>query len=144
MAVLSGITRIKDPYSNFSDPWVGSSFNGNALATAFVKTHFAFVGWHNAFNVLGEVKGGDPVRTVRKAGRISIALVSILFLLTNIAYVATIPKDEIKESGQLVGALFFQRVFGESWAAKILPVMVIFSCLGNIVSVYAIKAWNLG
>ena len=84
--------------------------------------------------MLGEVRG-NPVRTVRNAGRIALTLVSVLFLLTNIAYVAAIPKEEIKESGQLVGAMFFQKVFGESWAAKILPVMVVFSCLGNIVSV---------
>ncbi|KAI5122270.1 hypothetical protein M0805_002351 [Coniferiporia weirii] len=132
VAVLAGATHIEDPWANFADPWSGSTFNGNALATAFVKTHFAFVGWNNAFNVLAEVKGGDPVRTVRNSGRISLALVTVLFLLTNIAYIAAIPKEDIKHSGQLVGALFFQRVFGSSWAAKILPVMVMFSCLGNI------------
>ncbi|KAL5486068.1 hypothetical protein ACEPAI_7112 [Sanghuangporus weigelae] len=131
LAVLAGITRVKDPWSNFKDPWAESSSNGNALATAFVKTHYAFVGWSNAFNVLGEVRS-DPVRTVRNSGRIGLALVSTLFLLTNVAYVAAIPKDDIKQSGQLVGALFFQRIFGESWAAKLLPVMVTFSCLGNI------------
>ena len=104
-----------------------------ALATAFVKTNFAFVGWNNAFNVLAEVKGRNPVRTVRNAGRISLALVSILFMLTNVAYIAALPKDDIVHSGQLVGALFFQRVFGESWAAKLLPLMVMFSSLGNVV-----------
>ncbi|KAL5526562.1 hypothetical protein ACEPAF_8286 [Sanghuangporus sanghuang] len=132
IAVLSGLTRIKDPWSNFSDPWSGATFNGNSIATAFVKTHFAFVGWNNAFNVLAEVKGRDPVRTVRNAGRISLSLVSLLFLLTNIAYIATIPKEEIRRSGQLIGALFFQKVFGDSWTAKLLPVMVMFSSLGNV------------
>ncbi|EJD06899.1 amino acid transporter [Fomitiporia mediterranea MF3/22] len=131
LAVLVGITRIKDPFSNFADPWADSSLNGNALATAFVKTHFAFVGWANSFNVLAEVKR-EPVRTVRNAGRISLVLVSVLFLLTNVAYIAAIPKEEIKQSGQLVGALFFQKVFGETWTAKILPVMVVFSCFGNV------------
>ncbi|KAH8118037.1 amino acid transporter [Phellopilus nigrolimitatus] len=135
IAVLLGLTRIKDPLANFADPWAGSSFNGNAIATAFVKTHFAFVGWGNAFNVLAEVKSREPVRTVRNAARISIALVAFLFLLTNVAYIGAIPKEDFKRSGQLIGALFFSRVFGESWAAKILPVMVVFSCLGNIIAV---------
>ena len=133
VAVLAGLTRIEDPWSNFSDPWSGVTLNGNAIATAFVKTHFAFVGWNNAFNVLAEVKGRDPVRTVRNAGRISLSLVSLLFLLTNIAYISAIPKDEIRSSGQLIGALFFQKVFGKSWASKLLPVMVMFSSLGNVV-----------
>ncbi|KAH8110078.1 amino acid transporter [Phellopilus nigrolimitatus] len=132
VAVLLGLTRIKDPLANFADPWAGSSLNGNAIATAFMKTHFAFVGWGNAFNVLAEVKSREPVRTVRNAARFSIGLVAVLFLLTNVAYIGAIPKEDFKRSGQLIGALFFSRVFGESWAAKILPVMVVFSCLGNI------------
>ena len=124
LAVLTGLTRIEDPLADFAHPWADSTRNGNALATAFVKTHFAFVGWGNAFNVLAEVRSREPVRIVRNAGRISLLLVSTLFLLTNVAYVAAIPKEEIKQSGQLVGALFFRKVFGEHWAAKILPLMV--------------------
>lgn len=104
-----------------------------------MKTHFAFVGWGNAFNVLAEVRGREPVQTVRNAGRIALVLVSSLFLLTNVAYVAAIPKEEIQQSGQLVGALFFKKVFGEHWAAKILPLMVVISCLGNIVSTYPLN-----
>lgn len=134
LAVLLGLTRISEPFANFADPWAGSTYNGNALATALIKTHFAYVGWHNAFNVLAEVRSPDPVRTVKRAGTIALGLVTALFVLTNVAYIAAIPKAEMREAGQLVGALFFQKVFGASWAAKILPVMVVCSCLGNIVS----------
>ena len=135
IAVLTGITRIEHPFSNFSDPWAGSIYDGNALATSLVKTLYAYVGWNNAFNVLAEVKSRDPVRTVRNASAIAMALAAILFLFINVAYIAAIPKSEIADPRYLVGALFFQRVFGESWAAKILPVMVTFSCLGNLVCV---------
>lgn len=37
VAVLTGLTRIKDPYANFKDPFKGSSWNGNALSTAMVS-----------------------------------------------------------------------------------------------------------
>ncbi len=133
VAVLLKLTKVSHPFDNFREPWSGTSFNGNSMATALVKTHFAYVGWGNAFNVLGEVRGRNPVRTVRNAGSISLFISTALFVFTNIAYVAAIPKDDIMQSGQLVGALFFQRVFGDSWASKILPVMVIISCLGNLV-----------
>lgn len=123
------------PFENFRDPWAGSSFNGNAIATALVKTHYAFVGWANAFNVLSEVKGKNPVRTVHNAGRIALGLTTVVFVFINVAYISAIPRDEIKMAGQLVGAVFFKRVFGDSWAAKILPVMVVFSCVGNIVRI---------
>ncbi|ETW79981.1 amino acid transporter [Heterobasidion irregulare TC 32-1] len=131
-AVLLGFTHISDPFANFRNIWQGSSTNPNALATALVKTNFAFVGWANSYNVLSEVKGDNPVRTVRNAGLISLSMVTILFFLTNLAYVAAVPAEEIKGSGQLVAALFFSHVYGEHWAARILPVMVACSCVGNI------------
>ena len=134
VAVLAGFTRVSDPFENFHNAWQGSTINPNALATALVKTNFAYVGSANSFNLLGEVHGTNPVRTVRNAGFISLGIVTILFVTVNIAYIAAVPLDEIKGSGQLVGALFFQHVFGTHWASKILPVLVAFSCVGNIVS----------
>jgi amino acid transporter len=134
LGVLGGFTRISDPFANFHSIWHGSTTNPNALSTALVKTNFAYVGWSNAFNLLGEVKSTSPVRTVRNAGLISLGIVTVLFLTVNVAYISAVPIDEIKGSGQLVGALFFQHVFGEHWASKILPVSVALSCVGNIVS----------
>ncbi|KAF8149907.1 amino acid transporter [Crassisporium funariophilum] len=134
VAVLAGLTKIQDPYANFNNLFEGSSWNPNALATAFVKSNHAFIGYHNAFNVLGEVKGNNPVRTVRKAGRISLLVISILFLFINIAYVAAVPREDIRGSGQLIAVLFFRRVFG-STGAKIFPLMVACSCFGNIIAV---------
>jgi amino acid transporter len=135
VAVLAGFTRISDPFANFHDIWQGSSTNPNALATALFKTNSAYTGWNNAFNVLGEIKGTSPARTVRNAGLISIGTVTVLFLTVNVAYISAVPLDEIKGSGQLVGALFFEYVFGGHWASKILPVLVAFSCVGNIIAV---------
>ncbi|KAG1830533.1 amino acid permease-domain-containing protein [Suillus variegatus] len=106
--VLGGFTHISDPYANFRSP---------------------------SFNVIGEVHTRDPVRTVRKAGLLSLLLVTCLFFFVNVAYVAAVPKDEIKNSGQLIAALFFQRVYGESFAAQTMPIMVALSCFGNIIAV---------
>jgi len=135
VAVLAGLTHISDPFANFQNCWQGSTTNPNALATALVKTNYAYVGWSNAFNVLGEVKGSNPVRTVRNAGLISLGIVTMLFLTVNFAYIAAVPLEEIKHSGQLVGLLFFQHVFGMHWASRILPVLVALSCVGNIIAV---------
>ncbi|KAG1857928.1 amino acid/polyamine transporter I [Suillus tomentosus] len=132
--VLGGFTHISDPYANFRSPFSGSTTNPNSLATALVKTNFAFAGWNNAFNVIGEVHTRDPVRTVRKASLLSLLLVACLFFFVNVAYVAAVPKDEIRNSGQLIAALFFQRVYGESFAGKTLPIMVALSCFGNLIA----------
>jgi amino acid transporter len=134
VAVLAGFTRISDPFANFHNVWQGSTTSPNALAMALVKTNFAYIGWSNAFNVLGEVHGPSPVLTVRNAGFISLGVVTFLFSAVNLAYIAAVPLDEIKHSGQLTGALFFEHVFGGHWASKILPLLVALSCVGNIVS----------
>ncbi|KAF8627001.1 hypothetical protein AX15_004585 [Amanita polypyramis BW_CC] len=134
-AVLLGLTKIKDPFANFTHPFANTSTNLNALATAMVKANHAVIGWHNAFYVLAEVKGPNPARTVRKASIWSLLLVASLFLFVNVAYVAAVPAEEIRNSGQLVAALFFKRVFGESMAARVLPLLVALSCFGNIIAV---------
>jgi amino acid transporter len=85
--------------------------------------------------VLAEVKGPNPVRTVRKASIFSLTLMGGLFLFVNVAYIAAIPPDEMRNSGQLVAALFFRRVFGNTATAKLLPLLVALSCFGNIVSI---------
>ncbi|EGN99227.1 hypothetical protein SERLA73DRAFT_182118 [Serpula lacrymans var. lacrymans S7.3] len=133
--VLVGATRIKDPLANFHNIFEGSTSNVNSLATALVKTNFSYFGWHNAFNVLNEIKSPDPVKTVRRAGFISLLMVTTLFVFTNVAYVAAVPKEEIKESGQLIAALFVRNVYGDGFGAKILPFMVALSCVGNIIAV---------
>ncbi|KAI9461588.1 hypothetical protein BJY52DRAFT_1258785 [Lactarius psammicola] len=76
-----------------------------------------------------------PPRTTRDAGFISIVIVTVLFLTVNVAYISAVPLDEIKGSGQLVGGLFFEHVFGGQWASKILPVLVAFGCVGNAIAV---------
>ncbi|KAF8638245.1 hypothetical protein AX17_002267 [Amanita inopinata Kibby_2008] len=134
-AVLMGLTKVQDPYSNFRHPFAGSSKNFNALAVSMVKANHAFIGWHNAFYVLGEINRSDPVRTVRKASFLSLALVCALFLFVNVAYVAAVPPEEIRTSGQLVAALFFKQIFGTSVGARLLPLLVSLSCFGNIIAV---------
>src|SRR5260221_14615402 len=77
VAVLSGFTRVSGPFENFRNVWQGSTTNLNGLSTALVKTNFAYVGSANSFNLLGEVHGTNPVRTVRNAGFISLGIVTI-------------------------------------------------------------------
>ncbi|KAG6862551.1 hypothetical protein C0995_000099 [Termitomyces sp. Mi166 len=135
VAVLLGLTRIKDPYANFHNLFEGTTTSPNAFATALVKANYAFHGWQNAYNVLGEVKGPNPVGTVRKSSIIALTLMVALFMLVNVAYVAVVPREEIKSSGQLIAALFFQRLFGPLIGIKVLPLLVASSCFGNIVAV---------
>lgn len=84
--------------------------------------------------MIGEIRGPDPARTVRKSGIISLSLIAVLFFLVNVAYVAVIPREEMLNSGQLVAASFFRIVFGDAVGRSILPLLVACSCFGNMVS----------
>lgn len=84
--------------------------------------------------MLAEVKGKDPIRTIRRAGYTSLGMISALYFLVNIAYVAAVPKEEFKQSGQLVAAIFMRTVYGTIIAKRLIPVMIACSCVGNIVS----------
>jgi amino acid transporter len=54
--VLGGHTKVEDPRANFRNSFEGVSDNGNAIVNALVKINFAYQGYSNAFNVMGEVK----------------------------------------------------------------------------------------
>ncbi|KZV88646.1 amino acid transporter [Exidia glandulosa HHB12029] len=140
IAVLLGLTPVEDPYANFDHLFEGSTASVNSLALSIVKVNFSFVGWSNTFSVLSEIKSKNPARTARRAGYISLGLIATLFFLINVAYIAAVPKEEIKNSGQLIAALFFEHVFGHSVARRLLPIMIALSCLGNILAVQVGRA----
>ncbi|KAI0287365.1 amino acid transporter [Russula brevipes] len=128
--VLSGKTRVKDPHVNFRHAFAGSSHSGNDYATAMFKVLFTFYGWQNANYVLNDVK--DPVRTLKIAGPLGLAITAILYIFANIAYFAASPKTAILESGTTVASLFFENVFGTQ-AQKALTVFVALRC--NVLSI---------
>ena len=72
------------------------------------------------------------LKSVAPAGLISAC---VLYLLVNVAYFLVVPLDEIKESGEMIAALFFERVFGQSVGRTILPLAVAVSAAGNVMVV---------
>lgn len=74
-----------------------------------------------------------PFKTLRIAAPVSVLIVSILYILANVAYFAAVPAEEIKTSKELTAALFFEKVFGE--AGRSLPALVAVSAAGNIMAV---------
>lgn len=77
-----------------------------------------------------------PQKTLRKGAFMAVGLVSLLYILTNAAFFAAVPKDHMVRSGQRVAVHFFKTVFGGHVAAdRVLPGLVALSSLGNIVVV---------
>lgn len=92
----------------------------------------SFIGYSNANYALSEVR--DPVRTLKRAAPLAMLLVTLVYLLVNIAYYAVVSRTEILGSGRIVAALFFGRVWGEG-AERLVSAIVALSTLGNVLAV---------
>jgi amino acid transporter len=113
--------------------WDGSNWNWEILSTALFKVFYSYAGLGNVNNVLNEVK--DPVRTLKSATSAALLTACLLYLLINIAYFLVVPLAEIKQGGELIAALFFERVFGLTVGKMILPTAVAISAAGNVMVV---------
>lgn len=118
---------------DWDDLWRGSNWNWGVVSTSLFQVFYSYAGLENANNVLNEVK--DPVRTLRFVSISALVTACVLYLLTNVAYFIVVPVEEIKASGELVAALFFERVFGGNVGGKILPLAVALSAAGNVMVV---------
>ncbi|KAK7743363.1 low-affinity methionine permease [Diatrype stigma] len=113
--------------------WEGSDWSFGTLSTSLFKVFYSYAGLSNLNNVLNEVK--DPVRTLKSVSITALVTACLLYLLANVAYFAVVPIEEIKESGQLIAALFFERTFGVNVGRRILPLAVALSAGGNVMVV---------
>ncbi|KAI1177620.1 high-affinity methionine permease [Nemania sp. FL0916] len=132
--VLGGhVSRVPDPHANFRNAFAGTTNNGNDLSVALVNIIFAYSGYANAFSLVNEIK--NPIPTLKKNGAISVAIVSVLYILCNIAYFAAVPKKSFAQSKAIAASVFFAAVFGEGRAQDALNALVLISAFGNLLAV---------
>lgn len=136
-AALAGRRRVPN-YRNFDNAFSiqdGDGYGGGgvyAYSTALLNIIFSYQGWEGANYVLCELK--DPRRTLAIAAPLTVGIVTILYLLVNVAYFAAISKSELAKSEVLVAGVFFRNMFGDAAGARILPVLVALSNLGNVLA----------
>lgn len=116
--------------------WENSDWTWAVFATSLFKVFYYYAGLKNVNYILNDVK--DPVRTLKAVSITVLLTTCVLYALINITYFV-VPFDEIKQSGELIAALFFERSLGPSLGKVILPVVVTLSNVGNVmVTVYAL------
>ncbi|KAJ3516055.1 hypothetical protein NLJ89_g1363 [Agrocybe chaxingu] len=128
---LGGHMKVPKP-NNFSNAFEGTTASASSFCLSLYNVIWSYIGFSNVNYALSEVK--DPKRTVRIAGPLAIAVVTVLYMLANIAYFAGATKEEITGSGRLVAALLFRNVYGPR-AERALSTFVALSALGNVLSV---------
>lgn len=89
-AALAGHRHVSDPHNfSFSTSFQGTSKSGYSIGTALLNAIFAFHGYDNVNTVLSEVK--NPAKTLRIALPTAMGLITVLYILANIAYVSFLP-----------------------------------------------------
>ncbi|XP_069999292.1 large neutral amino acids transporter small subunit 2 [Penaeus vannamei] len=97
------------------------------IALSFYSGLFAYNGWNYLNFVIEELK--DPVQNLPKAIYISISLVTVVYVLANVAFYTTLSPAEVLGS-EAVAVTFANRLYG--YMAWIMPFFVACSTFGAV------------
>lgn len=112
---------------HFEEPMTGTNTQPGYIALAFYSGLFSYSGWNYLNYVTEELK--DPYRNLPRAICISMPLVTITYVVTNIAYFVVLSRDEILSS-QAVAVTFGDKLLGAF--SFIMPFFVACSTFGSL------------
>jgi APA family basic amino acid/polyamine antiporter len=98
-----------------------------AAAAALVGVFFSFGGWHHASYMAGEIK--NPTKNVPRAMILGVSIVTVAYLLINVAYIKMLPISEIASS-EVVAADALKTIW--DGGAQAVSLLVLISIFGTI------------
>uniref|UniRef100_A0A6Q2YLQ3 b(0,+)-type amino acid transporter 1 n=1 Tax=Esox lucius TaxID=8010 RepID=A0A6Q2YLQ3_ESOLU len=124
--VVAGIVLLAQGNTeNLSDPFEGARTSFGSIGLAFYNGLWAYDGWNQLNFITEELK--NPYRNLPLAIIIGIPLVSVCYVLVNIAYFSALTTTELLQS-PAVAVTFGERVlYPLSW---VVPLFVVFSTFG--------------
>jgi len=105
-----------------SDPLI------EAIAGAAISAFFCFGGWWEAGKIAGEVR--NPERTLPIAFTGGVLVVTVVYLLLSLSFVAVVPLEQIQSNTAFV-AQFGQTLFGTA-GGRVMSACVVLSVLGGL------------
>ena len=120
-------TLIKDEATINSIPLMGLAAFGS-IAIAMKGTLFSCDSWHNISFIAGEVK--DPKRNIGLSLLLGTIIVTLVYVLANVMYLAVVPLPEIAfAKSDRIGVVAAERIFGSS-GTILIAVMIMISTFG--------------
>ncbi|KAK9702741.1 Amino acid permease [Popillia japonica] len=112
---------------NFQNAFEGTTTNPGRIAKAFYSGIFSYSGWNYLNFMTEELR--NPFVNLPRAIYISIPLVTLIYVLANMAYLSVLTPDAMMAS-DAIAVTFGDYVLGK--AAVIIPILVAISAFGGL------------
>lgn len=126
--IIIGFVYIgKGSVENFNDSFAGSDYSAGAIAISFYSGFWAFGGWSYLNFLTDELL--EPHKNLPRAILISMSIVTVVYIVANIAYFSVLsPVEVIKSSA--VAVTFVEHTVGKiTW---LIPILIAISVMGSM------------